>query len=94
LYFSQREIAHHLRSESIPDVVSPRRHFSELTKTLSRQPTVIKYVYWDLVLLVDVLSPSISFGIQRSRASAVNFGMTFQYKILDGASEDFSHYGV
>ncbi|KAF9482407.1 hypothetical protein BDN70DRAFT_853443 [Pholiota conissans] len=53
-------------------------HFSELTKTLSRQPTVI----------------NLHLSVQRSRASVVNFGMTFQYKILDGASEDFSHYGI
>lgn len=45
LSFSQRESAHYSRLESVPDGVSPCRHFSELTKTLSRQPTVVKYVY-------------------------------------------------
>uniref|UniRef100_A0A8H7Y6N1 DNA mismatch repair proteins mutS family domain-containing protein n=1 Tax=Psilocybe cubensis TaxID=181762 RepID=A0A8H7Y6N1_PSICU len=53
-------------------------HFGELTKTLSRQPTVI----------------NLHLSVQRSRSSSTNFGMTFQYKIMDGASEDFSHYGI
>ncbi|KJA21853.1 hypothetical protein HYPSUDRAFT_87688 [Hypholoma sublateritium FD-334 SS-4] len=53
-------------------------HFTELTKTLSRQPTVI----------------NLHLSVQRNRTSTANFGMSFQYKILDGASDDFSHYGV
>ncbi|KAJ3510448.1 hypothetical protein NLJ89_g4672 [Agrocybe chaxingu] len=53
-------------------------HFNEITKTLSRQPTVV----------------NLHLSVQRTRSTAANFGMTFQYKILDGASEDFSHYGI
>ncbi|KAF8885255.1 DNA mismatch repair protein MutS [Gymnopilus junonius] len=32
--------------------------------------------------------------LQRSRSSTNNFGMSFQYKIVDGAAEDFNHYGL
>ncbi|KAF9523645.1 muts domain V-domain-containing protein [Crepidotus variabilis] len=53
-------------------------HFSELTKTLSKQPTVV----------------NLHLSVQRSRASSSSFGMTFQYKILDGTSDDFNHYGI
>ncbi|KDR68697.1 hypothetical protein GALMADRAFT_146051 [Galerina marginata CBS 339.88] len=54
------------------------RHFSELTKTLSRQPSVI----------------NLHLSVQRARPSTSNFGITFQYKILDGAAEDTGHYGI
>ncbi|KAF8641530.1 hypothetical protein AX16_009908 [Volvariella volvacea WC 439] len=53
-------------------------HFSELTTTLSRQPTMV-----NLHLLV-----------QRARPTSANFGMTFRYKIIDGAAEDMQHYGL
>ncbi|KIM39112.1 hypothetical protein M413DRAFT_419584 [Hebeloma cylindrosporum] len=53
-------------------------HFSELTKTLAREPTIV----------------NLHLSVQRSRPTATNFGLTFQYKIVDGASEDFSHYGL
>ncbi|KAH6917711.1 DNA mismatch repair protein MutS [Coprinopsis sp. MPI-PUGE-AT-0042] len=53
-------------------------HFSELTTTLSRQPSVV----------------NLHLSFQRSRQTASNFGMTFRYKILDGVSEHFSHYGL
>ncbi|KAF8168490.1 muts domain V-domain-containing protein [Crassisporium funariophilum] len=53
-------------------------HFTELTKTLSRQPTVV----------------NLHLSVHRSRASTSNLGLTFQYKIVDGVSEDDSHYGV
>ncbi|KAG0703501.1 muts domain V-domain-containing protein [Suillus ampliporus] len=33
-------------------------------------------------------------NVQRSRLSASNFGMTFQYKILDGVPENTGHYGL
>ncbi|OJA13483.1 hypothetical protein AZE42_04411 [Rhizopogon vesiculosus] len=32
--------------------------------------------------------------VQRSRPSASNFGMIFQYKILDGVPENIGHYGL
>ncbi|KAH0590088.1 hypothetical protein H2248_000263 [Termitomyces sp. 'cryptogamus'] len=41
-------------------------HFKELTLTLSRQPTVI----------------NLHLSVHRSRPSASNFGMTFQYKCV------------
>jgi len=53
-------------------------HFSELTKTLSRQPTVI----------------NLHLSVQRGCQSASSFGMNFEYKIVDGVSEDDSHYGI
>ncbi|KNZ82138.1 MutS like protein [Termitomyces sp. J132] len=53
-------------------------HFKELTLTLSRQPTVI----------------NLHLSVHRSRPSASNFGMTFQYKIVDGTPEDSNHYGL
>ncbi|KAJ3808136.1 muts domain V-domain-containing protein [Lentinula aff. lateritia] len=55
------------------------RHFAELSTTLSRQPSVVKYIYlWN----------------QRTRQSASNFGMLFQYKIVDGTPEETTHYGL
>ncbi|KAF9466889.1 muts domain V-domain-containing protein [Collybia nuda] len=53
-------------------------HFSELTTTLSRQPTVI----------------NLHLSVHRTRQSTSSFGMSFQYKIVDGAPEDFNHYGL
>ncbi|KIY64938.1 hypothetical protein CYLTODRAFT_438032 [Cylindrobasidium torrendii FP15055 ss-10] len=53
-------------------------HFGELRTTLSRQPTVV----------------NLHLSVQKTRASGPNFGMTFQYKIVDGAPEDMSHYGL
>ncbi|KAG2139666.1 muts domain V-domain-containing protein [Suillus clintonianus] len=53
-------------------------HFHELSTTLSRQPAVV----------------NLHLSVQRSRPSASNFGMTFQYKILDGVPENTGHYGL
>ncbi|KAK7055436.1 muts 4 [Favolaschia claudopus] len=53
-------------------------HFNELTTTLSRQPSVI----------------NLHLSVQRSSRSGANFGLTFQYKIVDGAPQDSSHYGL
>ncbi|KAG1857115.1 muts domain V-domain-containing protein [Suillus subluteus] len=52
-------------------------HFHELSTTLSRQPVVV----------------NLHLSVQRSRPSASNFGLTFQYKILDGVPENTGHYG-
>ncbi|CCM03700.1 uncharacterized protein FIBRA_05846 [Fibroporia radiculosa] len=43
------------------------------------------------------IKPSIvhlHLAVQRSRRTNSNFGMTFQYRIVDGAPEDMSHYGL
>ncbi|TFK57730.1 hypothetical protein OE88DRAFT_1671924 [Heliocybe sulcata] len=53
-------------------------HFHELSTTLSRQPSVV----------------NLHLAVQRSRQSASSFGMTFQYRIMDGAPEDMDHYGL
>ncbi|KIK43853.1 hypothetical protein CY34DRAFT_680561 [Suillus luteus UH-Slu-Lm8-n1] len=53
-------------------------HFHELSTTLSRQPAVV----------------NLHLSVQRSRPSASNFGLTFQYKILDGVPEYTGHYGL
>ncbi|PFH48211.1 hypothetical protein AMATHDRAFT_150385 [Amanita thiersii Skay4041] len=53
-------------------------HFTELTATLSRKPNVI----------------NLHLSVQRSHRDKTNFGITFQYKILDGASEFMDHYGL
>ncbi|KAG2030937.1 muts domain V-domain-containing protein [Suillus americanus] len=53
-------------------------HFHELSITLSRQPAVV----------------NLHLSVQRSRPSASNFGLTFQYKILDGVPENTGHYGL
>ncbi|KAG1746861.1 muts domain V-domain-containing protein [Suillus lakei] len=53
-------------------------HFHELSTTLSRQPAVV----------------NLHLSVQRSRPSASNFGLTFQYKILDGIPENTGHYGL
>ncbi|KAJ3753257.1 muts domain V-domain-containing protein [Lentinula raphanica] len=54
-------------------------HFAELSTTLSRQPSVVKAHFLEN---------------QRTSQSASNFGMTFQYKIVDGAPEGNTHYGL
>ncbi|KAJ3517535.1 hypothetical protein NMY22_g13946 [Coprinellus aureogranulatus] len=72
-------------------------HFSELSTTLSRHPSVV----------------NLHLSVQRTAHTATNFGMVFRYKyaqahpihsrvlvyltvdrILDGASEHHSHYGL
>ncbi|KAJ3551161.1 hypothetical protein NM688_g4876 [Phlebia brevispora] len=53
-------------------------HFSELVTTLSRQPSVV----------------NLHLSVQRTRQTNANFGMTFQYKIIDGAPEHMEHYGL
>ncbi|KAI0075934.1 hypothetical protein K474DRAFT_1645947 [Panus rudis PR-1116 ss-1] len=53
-------------------------HFNELSTTLSRQPSVI----------------NLHLSVQKSRKTTSNFGMTFQYKIIDGAPERIEHYGL
>ncbi|KAF7297326.1 MutS 4 [Mycena indigotica] len=53
-------------------------HFHELTTTLSRQPSVI----------------NLHLSVQRTSKSTANFGMSFQYKIIDGSPTDLSHYGL
>ncbi|KAJ3930653.1 MAG: muts domain V-domain-containing protein [Lentinula lateritia] len=53
-------------------------HFAELSTTLSRQPSVV----------------NLHLAVQRTRQSASNFGMLFQYKIVDGAPEETTHYGL
>ncbi|KAI0656744.1 muts domain V-domain-containing protein [Cubamyces menziesii] len=53
-------------------------HFGELTTTLSRQPSVV----------------NLHLSVQKSRPTASKFGMTFHYRIIDGAPETFDHYGL
>ncbi|KAF8192659.1 muts domain V-domain-containing protein [Mycena galopus ATCC 62051] len=53
-------------------------HFNELTTTLSRQPSVI----------------NLHLSVQRTSKSGANFGVTFQYKIVDGAPQESSNYGL
>ncbi|KAJ4485332.1 muts domain V-domain-containing protein [Lentinula aciculospora] len=53
-------------------------HFAELSTTLSRQPSVV----------------NLHLAVQRTRHSESNFGLSFQYKIVDGAPEDNTHYGL
>ncbi|SJL03144.1 uncharacterized protein ARMOST_06490 [Armillaria ostoyae] len=53
-------------------------HFNELSTTLSRKPSVV----------------NLHLSVQKSRPSESNFGMTFQYKIVDGAPDNMSHYGT
>lgn len=53
-------------------------HFNELATTLTRQPTV---VYLHLL-------------VQLNKRTVSNFGMTFQYKILDGPASEIQHYGI
>ncbi|KAJ7813094.1 muts domain V-domain-containing protein [Mycena olivaceomarginata] len=53
-------------------------HFNELTTTLSRQPSVI----------------NLHLSVQRTSSSGADFGVTFQYKIVDGAPQESNHYGL
>ncbi|TFK28344.1 hypothetical protein FA15DRAFT_678431 [Coprinopsis marcescibilis] len=53
-------------------------HFSELTTTLSRRPSVV----------------TLHLAVQRTRQTTSNFGMTFRYKILDGVCDQHNHYGL
>ncbi|TFY82965.1 hypothetical protein EWM64_g1046 [Hericium alpestre] len=53
-------------------------HFHELSTTLSRQPTIV----------------NLHLSTQRTRSSSSNCGITFQYKIVDGALGDLDHYGL
>ncbi|OBZ78578.1 MutS 4 [Grifola frondosa] len=53
-------------------------HFNELTTTLSRQPSVV----------------NLHLAVQKSRQTTSDFGITFQYKIIDGAPEAADHYGL
>ncbi|KAI9065774.1 hypothetical protein FKP32DRAFT_1665232 [Trametes sanguinea] len=53
-------------------------HFGELATTLSRQPSVI----------------NLHLSVQKSRATTSKFGLTFHYKIIDGAPDAFDHYGL
>ncbi|KAL9709267.1 MutS protein msh4 [Leucoagaricus gongylophorus] len=46
--------------------------------TLSRQPTVI----------------NLHLSVHQTRRTTSNFGLTFQYKIVDGASDSYGHYGL
>ncbi|KAL0950493.1 hypothetical protein HGRIS_007304 [Hohenbuehelia grisea] len=52
-------------------------HFGELATTLSPKPNLV----------------NLHLSVQRSRPSAASFGMTYQYKIVDGTAEDLGHYG-
>lgn len=53
-------------------------HYKELRTTLSRQPIVV----------------NLHLSVHQTRRTASNFGLTFQYKIVDGASDDYGHYGL
>ncbi|KAH8101458.1 muts domain V-domain-containing protein [Cristinia sonorae] len=53
-------------------------HFSELSTTLSRQPSVV----------------NLHLSVQKTRHTSTNLGMRFQYKIVDGAPQDSDHYGL
>ncbi|KAF8508765.1 muts domain V-domain-containing protein [Gautieria morchelliformis] len=53
-------------------------HFSELSTTLSRFPSVV----------------NLHLSVQRTRRNASSFGMIFKYKIIDGPPEDLDHYGI
>ncbi|KAI0727611.1 muts domain V-domain-containing protein [Fomitopsis betulina] len=53
-------------------------HFTELTMSLSHKPSVV----------------NLHLAVQRARQTSANFGLTFQYKIVDGTSDDIKHYGL
>ncbi|GJE94158.1 MutS family DNA mismatch repair protein [Phanerochaete sordida] len=53
-------------------------HFNELVTTLSRQPSVV----------------NLHLSVQKTRHTTTNFGMRFEYRIMDGAQENMSHYGL
>ncbi|KZS90242.1 hypothetical protein SISNIDRAFT_551573 [Sistotremastrum niveocremeum HHB9708] len=53
-------------------------HFKEISTTLTRFPNVV----------------NLHLSVKKGRRSASNIGMTFQYKIMDGVSEEHKHYGL
>jgi len=53
-------------------------HFHDLTTTLSRHPSVVQ----------------LHLSVQKSKQTASNFGMQFNYRILDGPPDEFEHYGL
>lgn len=53
-------------------------HFHELVTTLSRQPSVV----------------NLHLAVQRSRRSETSFGLTFQYRIVNGVATNMEHYGL
>ncbi|KAM5542142.1 hypothetical protein V8D89_004015 [Ganoderma adspersum] len=53
-------------------------HFNELNTTLSRQPSLV----------------NLHLSFQKSRPTASKFGITFHYKIMDGAPETRDNYGL
>lgn len=52
-------------------------HFNELVTTLSRQPSVV----------------NLHLSVQKTRHTTTNFGMRFEYRIMDGAQQNITHYG-
>lgn len=54
------------------------RHFPDIAFNLARQPSVV----------------SLNLAVQRSRNKKTGFGMTFQYRVVDGATEELNHYGL
>ncbi|KAF8588523.1 hypothetical protein K439DRAFT_1406319 [Ramaria rubella] len=52
-------------------------HFSELSMTLSRHPSLV----------------NLHLSVQKTRRNASSFGMVFKYKIIDGPPDDIEHYG-
>ncbi|KIL62206.1 hypothetical protein M378DRAFT_187403 [Amanita muscaria Koide BX008] len=53
-------------------------HFPDIAFNLARQPSVV----------------SLNLAVQRSRNKKTGFGMTFQYRVVDGATEELNHYGL
>ncbi|EJD04505.1 uncharacterized protein FOMMEDRAFT_83663 [Fomitiporia mediterranea MF3/22] len=53
-------------------------HFSELAVTLSRQPSVV----------------NLHLSVQKSRPSSSSMGLSFRYKVVDGAPDNIEHYGL
>lgn len=53
-------------------------HYDGLVTTLSRKSSVV----------------NLHLSVQRTRQSTCNFGMEFQYRIVDGAMNDANHYGL
>ncbi|KAH7920485.1 hypothetical protein BV22DRAFT_1198859 [Leucogyrophana mollusca] len=68
----------------------------QLVTTLSRQPAVVKWFTSgsSSKFHSDPGVQHITNSRQRTRQTASNFGMVFQYKIVDGVSEDTDHYGL
>ncbi|KAF5314158.1 hypothetical protein D9611_006962 [Ephemerocybe angulata] len=53
-------------------------HYTELSTLLAKHPTVV----------------NLHLSVQRTPQSSSNFGMIFRYKIVDGLSEQHTHYGL